>query len=238
MDNQELQDIPDRQLILRSSIYQLLATGFTYPCQEIHTRLADGSFAREIRRGLEACAPELADDRTLSALHIDMPFTSFEAAYLSAFETDMPQPSVSLYEGSYVQKNDRAWLLLEIKGFYRNFGLQMAAEVNDLEDTLTAELEFMQFLTAKLVQAQQDNDSPNAYLLAQRDFLSRHLALWLPALNVIVKERCITPFYIALTDLTDKFVARDMQFVHCLVDVLGISPKENKRMKVFKAESI
>jgi len=213
MNRNESQCVLGEESFARSRLYRLLALGFSFPNRELHARFLDGSYAEQIRSSLALCAPELADAESLGGLRTSAPFEIFEASYLSAFETDMPKPSISLYEGSYVQQGRRPMLLLEVKGFYRNFGLEMAPSVNDLEDTLTAELEFMQFLTAKLAQAEDEDTDPRPYLLARRDFLTRHLAVWLPAFRAAVTERVEERFFVALAGLADAFVVEELTAV-------------------------
>jgi DMSO reductase family type II enzyme chaperone len=150
-----------------------------------------------------------------------MPRRDLETAYISAFETNMPEPSVSLYEGSHHLQGNKSGLLLELKSFYRAFGLTIADSENDLEDALTAELEFMQFLTAKQAQAEEGALDKSPYLRAQRDFLQRHLAAWLPVLEAEAESKLKHPFYRALTVLTNSFVAVDVQALERDVASLG-----------------
>jgi len=214
VSSNELQCVSSEKLVARSRIYQLLALGFSFPNQEIHACFLDGSYAEQMRSSLLVCAPELAGAEMLNELRTAASFEVYESLYLSAFETDMPEPSVSLYEGSYIQNGHRALLLLEIKGFYSNFGLTMASVINDLEDTLPAELEFMQFLVAKLAQTENEGMDSYPYLLAQHDFLSRHLGVWLPAFQKAVTERVKDRFFVTLTRLAAAFVTREVATVH------------------------
>ncbi|TWO82217.1 hypothetical protein CBW56_01885 [Denitratisoma oestradiolicum] len=197
----------------RNRTYALLAIGFRYPEEDTFLRLADGSYAEEIAGALEVCAPELVDtfeEIIAPRLRVTTSGQELASAYLSAFETNMPDPSVSLYEGSYHQRGSKPALLLELKSFYRNFGLAIAKEENDLEDALSAELEFMQFLTAKQTQAEEGLLDKVPYLRAQRDFIERHLAAWLPALQADVTSKLKTPFYVALTELLTSFVSYEI----------------------------
>lgn len=211
----------------RNRIYALLAMGFRYPDADFVTQLADGSYAEAIAAALDVCAADSgADFRTslASGLQAATSRQELESAYLSAFETNMPDPSVSLYEGSHHLHGNKPGLLLELKGFYRTFGLTMADAENDLEDALTAELEFMQFLTAKQAQAEEGALDKSPYLRAQRDFLQRHLAAWLPELQVAAESKLKHPFYLALTALANDFVAFDAKAVGCDVANLAVGP--------------
>lgn len=195
--------------ICRSRIYALIAIGLGFPDRDSHAGFSDGRFVAELQMALDVCAPDLAEEfrqQIAPRLQLTCSFEDFEALFLSAFETNMPTPSAALNEGVHAYKNNRPALLLELKGFYRNFGLQMDAKGNELEDTLTAELEFMQFLSAKEGQAEMDGLSPDAYQTAQRDFLVRHLAAWLPLVRAEINEKVTIQFFVALADLADRFV--------------------------------
>jgi DMSO reductase family type II enzyme chaperone len=199
----------------RSRIYALLARGFRYPDAENFSQLGEGAYAEAIAGALDVCAAESESDfqESLAGLQAAGSRQDLEAAYISAFETNMPEPSVSLYEGSHHLQGNKPGLLLELKSFYRAFGLTIAESENDLEDALTAELEFMQFLTAKQAQAEEGTLDRSPYVRAQRDFLQRHLAVWLPALDAEAESKLKHPFYRALTALANDFVAFDVQTV-------------------------
>lgn len=196
----------------RSRIYALLATGFRYPDADCFTRLSDGTYLEVMTGALDICAADSAVDLRAglaAGLQAVSSREELESAYLSAFETNLPDPSVSLYEGSHHLQGNKPGLLLELKGFYRTFGLSMAGSENDLEDALSAEFEFMQFLTAKQVQAEEGALDKAPYLRAQLDFLKRHLAAWLPGLQAEAEGKLKHPFYRALTALANGFVVLD-----------------------------
>ena len=204
------------QSLSRSRVYALLAIGLGFPDRESHAGFSDGQLITELQQILDICAPDLSGEfreQIAARLRLTCSFDDFEAVFLSSFETNMPAPSAALYEGVHVHKDDRPALILELKGFYRNFGLQMDAKGNELEDTLTAELEFMQFLAAKQAQAEMDGLSANAYQRAQRDFLERHLATWVPLVRAEINAKVTTQFFVALADLTERFVAADLERV-------------------------
>ena len=208
----------------RNRIYALLAMGFRYPDADGFPLLADLAYTETIADALEVCAADLAGpfrETMAPDLRAVPSRAEMEAAYISAFETNMPEPSVSLYEGSHHLQGNKPALLLELKGFYRNFGLTMADSENDLEDSLSAELEFMQFLTAKQAQAEDGSLDKSPYLRAQRDFLERHLAAWLPALLVDAEGKLKYPFYRAIALLANDFVALDLNAVRREVSVLS-----------------
>ena len=101
--------------------------------------------------------------------------------------------------------------MLELKGFYSNFGLQVDSKGNELEDTLTAELDFMQFLALKQAQAHLEGMSADAYKLAQKDFLERHLCAWLPLVRREIAEKVTTPFFVTLAEFAESFALANLR---------------------------
>ncbi|WP_321527808.1 molecular chaperone TorD family protein [Sedimenticola selenatireducens] len=197
----------------RASMYGMMALGFTYPDTGLHEYWRGGGFVKDLGIAVDKAAPEILEKfqtTIASSLKMTVNYEEFEALYLSAFETDLPKRSVSLYEGSYVRGGGKSDLLLELKDFYSNFGLEVSEELHELEDRITAELEFMQFLTLK--QCQKGIDK-KPYIMAQHDFLERHLAPWMPHLQKEVRKRNIGTFYIGLTDLMVEFIETDMAYL-------------------------
>lgn len=202
--------------LARSHIYAALAQGFSLPEKGMYELMRVGVYMDNLASALDACAPDLLgyfEQEIAPDLQIDVSYQDFESAYFSAFETNLPDPSVSLYEGSYLKSGGRPLLLLELKGFFSNFGLEMGKHANDFEDTLPAELEFMQFLTAKQAQAEGGAIELAPYLKAQKDFLERHLEVWLPALCAEIEKSVKPAYYRALAKFMAEFVRRDIEEV-------------------------
>ena len=68
----------------------------------------------------------------------------------------------------------------------------------------------MQFLALK---QSQDGIDKTPYIMAQRDFLERHLAPLIPHLQQEVRKREISTFYIGLTDLLARFIEVDLEYL-------------------------
>lgn len=208
----------------RSQTYSLLAQGLRYPERGVFALIQAGSYAEALQEALADACPGLVDGfrlRIQPRLAFAEGLAEFEAEYLAAFENNLPKPSVSLYEGSHGEsRGNKASLLLELKGFYRNFGLSMAD--NDMEDALVAELEFMQFLAAKQAMAEQGALDRTPYIMAQRDFMQRHLSAWLPILAAEAAAIVQNPFYLALIEVTTEFVTADRLCIEADVENLGL----------------
>src|SRR5262249_14108557 len=101
---------------------------------------------------------------------------------------------------------------LELKAFFKQFGLTMNQAAGELEDSVTAELEFMQFLAVKEAKALESSGDCRPYRRAQHDFLVRHLGLWLPKLAQSASD-VTASFYRSLAQIAAMFVERDQSAV-------------------------
>lgn len=202
------------QPLARSRVYAMLSVAFSYPDEEFFAQLANGTFATELVETISAVYPDAARGVTEQelALRASATLQGLEAEYLRIFETGVPKPPVSLYESAYIRDTQRAGILLELKSFFDHFGLTLASESHELEDQIVAELDFMQFLTAKEAQAIDRQFDPTPYRRAQRDFLTRHLGRWLPAM---AQSASTIPagFYRSASTITAMFVECDLTSV-------------------------
>jgi putative dimethyl sulfoxide reductase chaperone len=196
--------------LARSRVYAMLAAAFRYPVPEFYSDIESGRYADNLTETVTAIFSDLEDQIAGPAVTL-CAATSLcdqEADYLRIFETDMPKPAVSLYEGMSTNAAERIGILLELKAFFSQFGLTMNKELGELEDNLTAELEFMQFLAAKEAEAIQTGRDPKPYRLAQCDFLTRHLGAWLPSLAQSAGE-VTSSFYRSAALIAAMFVQHD-----------------------------
>ncbi|MDX9715008.1 MAG: molecular chaperone TorD family protein [Dissulfurispiraceae bacterium] len=207
-------------ILARSFIYKLLAVGFSYPTPEFFNELKNGAFWMSMKENVKQLSSEvlnkiildIEDGISLS----DVPFDNLESEYINAFEIDKPTPSTSLYEGSYDSEVNRGVLLLELQGFYKNFGLDISKSFKELEDCITVELEFMHFLTLKEAQAKEDNIDPIPYQKAGKDFLERHLGRWISKFRVDVESKVKLSFFRSLAILTDEFIASEIKRIQSI----------------------
>ena len=166
----------------RSRVYRLLATGLTYPDAEMWEMLKDGRFAQALADAMAeygfATEPgEFADLASPGGT-----LEELEVGHLAAFEAALPASRCSLHEGDHRPPEDRPKLMMELKAFYRCFGLDMTGACTGMEDHLTVELEFMHFLAFHQGDTDQPVSALQAFRDAERDFLLHHLADWVPAL--------------------------------------------------------
>lgn len=105
-----------------------------------------------------------------------------EAAYLAAFELGGDSPPVPLYEGHCRLRDGREGILKDVLRFYEYFDVRLREDNRDYPDHLVTELEFLAVLAAREARAVAEGRDAGPYRRAARDFLSRHLAVWLPEL--------------------------------------------------------
>lgn len=200
----------DPLLSSRQNLYKLLALGVAYPDKEVFARLQDRTYEKNVLLSLDNLNLGIPDDRkdqiekSLSLPGIS--FDDFESEYIKSFETNMPNPGCSLYEGHYRKNESRADILLELKGFYTNFGLFISGDMKEAEDHLSIELEFMYFLTFKEIQSIESGLDVEPYLKCQRDFLQRHLSRWIPNFYKDVNKKINLDFFRNLAFLIDAFI--------------------------------
>ncbi|MGE5505217.1 MAG: molecular chaperone TorD family protein [Actinomycetota bacterium] len=195
--------IPDTAT--RAKAYATLAEAFAYPDHDLCVELKEGAFQLDLCDCVSAVTAGAGLIKDM-AVPPDMEETALEAAYIDAFELS-PCP---LYEGAHLRERDRSEILLEVKAFYQHFGLAVAEGLNEPEDHVTAELDFMHFLVSKQAEAEATGRDAGPYLRAQRDFLDRHLARWLPIQAAAAERRQILPFYRALCRLAAEFAVADL----------------------------
>lgn len=208
--------------LIRSAIYRQLANGFRYPTEALYESFRNGEFLSGLFQSV-ALVPHLeslVDEVSAAREKVEkemagVAFCDFEPDYVGMFDVGFPEPPCPPYEGVY-REGERISTMMAVSEFYRHFGLAMGGEgTKELPDYICAELEFLHFLTFKEFQARQENDPEllNGYLLAQRDFLERHLARWLPKFCERVRSAGEVPFYPELAGLTAEFVANEFAWV-------------------------
>jgi DMSO reductase family type II enzyme chaperone len=142
-----------------AAAYRQFACAFDYPQAEFWDRLEQAGSGPPIRSQEER-----------------------EADYLAAFELGGTEPPVPLYEGLCRPADGREGIIEDLLRFYDFFGLRLRQDNRDYPDHLVCELEFMAFLAAREAHAAESGLDAGPYRLAQRDFLQRHLGVWLPEL--------------------------------------------------------
>ncbi|OQY98058.1 MAG: hypothetical protein B6D35_13150 [Candidatus Brocadia sp. UTAMX2] len=208
---------------IRSNLYKLFSLGFRYPVPEVFKTFQNGTYLKNLWDNINALPH-------LKTIHVqqfelsgkvqgslgEVSFEDFVIKYVSTFDIGTPEPPCPPYEGFY-RSESRAALMLSISKFYKHFDLIMSKKEGrrELPDYLCAELEFLHFLTFKETQAKIDGNPEflRGYLLAQKDFLERHLIQWIPKFCESLQNSARVPFYALLARITSMFITGELERV-------------------------
>jgi DMSO reductase family type II enzyme chaperone len=137
--------------------YMAMAQVFSYPSPEVWQRLSESGLVD----------PDLSRE-------------TLEAEYLAAFEMGRDGKPVALFEGINRPECGRDGILQELLRFYEFFDVQLSENNRDYPDHLVTELEFVAWLCLQEHAADGKGGDAAPFRRAARDFLDRHLAVWLP----------------------------------------------------------
>lgn len=103
-----------------------------------------------------------------------------EADYLAAFELGRGKAPVPLFEGMHRGDLGREGILEDLMRFYEYFDVKLSENDREYPDHLVTELEFVAWLCLQEQTAEQAGGDAESFRRAAHDFLTRHLAAWLP----------------------------------------------------------
>ena len=151
---------------------------------------------------------------TITDLAIDYVRT-FIGHGVDAFSAAYPYESVYTSEKRLMMQDARD----EVLAIYRSQGLDKQETWKEAEDHLALELEFMQILANRTVDALKagDEDAAIDLLTTQKNFLERHLMAWVPMMTSDMRRFAKTDLYRGLASLTDGFMTVDFEFLQDLL---------------------
>jgi TorA maturation chaperone TorD len=177
----------------------------------------------ELRRGLETLSEYLKDlkKRNLEQARLEL---AVEYANLFLGVKGKPlHPSESVYVNEdhvmYQEARDR------VQSIYWNAGVDKKKEYTEPEDHIAIELQFMEYLCRKTVEALEKDEEAEAirYLRIQKDFLDVHLAKWVPKLTKDIMESADVDFYKGVACITDAFIVLDEDAISSSLDEMKSS---------------
>lgn len=212
---EDLKTPAELQAAGRSRIYWLLSQAFAFPDTSFYDFACKGEFLRQLLED-EAHLPyplPLAEESPLrqSLAEMTIEYDELQSEYIRLFEVGIGSVPCPLYGGMY--QGSRKAAMEEVLRFYNYFGLGLSNTWRDLPDHIVAEMEFMHYLTFKEVAALQQGEDEGSYRRAQRDFLERQLARWLPDMRKRLEGLRPPPFLLALASLAEKFVLTDLSYL-------------------------
>lgn len=151
---------------------------------------------------------------TITDLAIDYVRT-FIGHGVDAFSAAYPYESVYTSEKRLMMQDARD----EVLAIYRSQGLDKQETWKEAEDHLALELEFMQILANRTVDALKADDEDTAIdlLTTQKNFLEDHLMAWVPMMTSDMRRFAKTDLYRGLASLTDGFMTVDFEFLQDLL---------------------
>ena len=107
----------------------------------------------------------------------------------------------------------------EVLKEYRRAGLERAASFNEPEDHIALELEFMSNLCRRTIEALRSGNKAAALeaLQWQKDFLNKHLLVWIPQFCRDVEKSTQSDFYQAIALLTVELLKSEQETIPALV---------------------
>ncbi|UCD85810.1 MAG: molecular chaperone TorD family protein [Deltaproteobacteria bacterium] len=204
----------------RSSFYQLLSLCFRFPDKPLCEAIKSGEFIDRVKAITSNLPFELSslDGDALMGKGIEQDLEeTLGSEYIRLFDLGVKgHPSCPLYEGSY--RNGRKGVMEDLVRFYNHFGLTLSREDWELPDHLTTELEFVHYLSFKELLAIRNQEDPFPYIRAQRDFLSRHPAVWFPVFREKLQKNSPIRFYEKLVEMTEAFILLDQNHLKDILD--------------------
>lgn len=207
----------------RSHVYSFLALAFSYPddAQLVSLKqqydLLPGGLKTLADPPTEKVVSELQSSiAALSAASLERVYTQ---CFGHAVSKDCPP-----YEAEYGQAHifQKTHTLADIAGFYRAFGLDLAADSRERVDHIGVELEFMHFLCLKEAYALAKNHSDEQLALcreAQVKFLRDHVCRWALGFARRLCAKAGDTLYQGLGQLLASFLAAELR-------ALGLKPAE------------
>lgn len=150
--------------------------------------------------------------------------TELAADYMRVFFGHGYDGHAAAYPFESVYSSERRLLMQdardEVLALYRAAGLGKQDSWKEGEDHIALELEYLQVLCQRTVEALERDDQDGAYNLVkkQANFMEDHIGGWAPMLTEQMKHFAKTDFYRALAYLTDGFLANDTEVMQDLLE--------------------
>jgi len=217
-----------RAALARAQAYGLLARAFGRPDAAFEAEVAEGGFGEALAEALAALGHRGFADAAAGAGPEGPLADEFVRLFNPSLHANCP-PYGTEYTGAHVFM--RAQQLADVAGFYRAFGLRVAADFRERPDHIATELEFMQVLALKEARALARRERAHAGICrrAQARFLREHLGRWLAPYAAKLAAQDGEGFYARVAGLARDFVAKDAA-------ELGVEPQIGVAPRVAEPE--
>lgn len=210
-------DTPDTH-VHRARLYKLASLGFDRPDDELEAALVSGEFTSQLVESAAALEDDELRDRAEAAAEaaptdpddVDERYSDWATLFGYEKGGEIQQYQIEYSPGTLVTSTDT---LADLSGFYRAFGLSIAAGNRERADHLCLELEFLSHLALQTAYLELDEDENGIEIVtnAQGDFLEDHLGRWISRFNETVQEESEVSFYRTLAELIERLVEVDVE---------------------------
>jgi DMSO reductase family type II enzyme chaperone len=179
----------------------------------------EGPIPRDAPAALADLGPQLPGGTDLGALAdeaargLEEGTDAFAREYGALLEIGSDGPPLPIREELAFPDAEGQRRKQEVVRFYEHFGYALLPERQWAPDHLSVELEFLHYVSFREAESRSDADA-TAFLLAQRDFLERHTAAWVPRLRGALLARARDRYLRTLIASLADFLARDLEWLN------------------------
>jgi DMSO reductase family type II enzyme chaperone len=207
----------------RSLLYGCFAESFGYPQDDLPELIRAGVLADRLCELLGELDEKLLANVNYPALRdAGQAEDSLAAEYTRLFDAGVSGPASSLAGG--IHHGPQMQTMEEVLRFYNHFGLTLSPQMQELPDHITAELEFLHFLTYGEEELAGRGEDVASYQRAQRDFIARHPGRWVPRMRQKLEQAEPMPFYRELVRLLECFLLTELERLQLLHGRASIKP--------------
>jgi anaerobic sulfite reductase subunit A len=147
--------------------------------------------------------------------------TDLAVEYASIFLGVRGKDSAFPYESVYTSSERKVMQEArdQVLKIYREEGLCRAEDFYEPEDHIALELEYMAYLCRKQAEALRINDKWAAIgnLNKQKDFLEKHLMIWVPTFCTDIQRIAQADFYKAIAKITTGYIDMEQDLIGELI---------------------
>lgn len=192
--------VDTQNLTQTANAYKLLSLLYGPPTEEMEEVLAHLEQTLQILR--PDLVPFILEMKTLSDSEVKLEelMVDHTRLFIGPFDLLAP-PYGSIYlDGQRQVMGDST---MEVLQFYRQAGLNLAADVKQPPDNIVAELEFIYYLIAKYLETEEEQ-----WLVQMETFLNKYLGKWIGEFINRINGNAKNPFYKNLAQLTQVIIQK------------------------------
>jgi len=110
----------------------------------------------------------------------------------------------------------------EVLAIYREEGLDRSDDFKEPEDHIAIEFEFMGYLCQKALESldADETEAAKGSLQKQKEFLDKHLLVWVPQFCKDVQKSARTDFYKAIAQITEEHLSYESDAIAELMEAI------------------